>query len=279
MSKDTAQQGKVTFQETDLPVGELEIDPEIQRSFLKETKVQAYVKNWNDRACGRILVSRRVDRSIRVLDGWHRLEAKRRLTDNLGTIPVEMYTGLTKQEEAELFLDRNAGDKPTTIDRYRVSLVAGDFETTEIDKIVHAFGWKVTQNTGTHGLDGNLGCVVALRNLYRYSTRWGFEPNLLDMALRTIRRSWGNDAAAGQGHIITGIGRVIGEYGDRLNLDSFIERLRVYKGGPLGLSTTARQYASMKRMRLPMAVAELLVEEYNKGRGDKTRLSKWSKRA
>lgn len=267
----------VSMEEIDLKVSDLEVDPAVQRAYLKQYKVQEIMTKFDPKGVGRILVSQRKDRSLRVLDGWHRVEAVRRLTDNDGTIPAEVYKGLSLSQEAELFLLRNAGDRPTTIDRYRVSIIAGEPEAVEIDKLLHAFGWKVALTT-THTDHGSLSCVVALRNLYRRSVEGGHDPNLVHMSLLIISKAWGNDRFAGQGHIVTALGRVAGEYGDRLDLDILVDKLRHYKGGPLALTTAARQFASLRKMSLPMATADLIVETYNKGQGSRTRLHPWPKR-
>lgn len=261
--------------EEDLKVSELEIDPEIQRFMLNEQKVQRILTNFDPKAVRRILVSRRKDRSLRVLDGWHRLEVVRRLTDNAGTIPAEVYTGLSRQEEANLFLLANAGDKPNTIERYRVSLIAGDQEVSEIDKMVHAYGWKVGSFTDSNG---TLACVVALLNLYRFSVRHEQQPNLVQMALMIVTRAWGNEHSGAQGHLITAVGRIVGEYGDQLDVDKLIHVLRNWRNGPTGLSIQAKTYASTKRLRLPMATAEIIVDHYNAERGGK-KLRSWIRRA
>jgi hypothetical protein len=275
MSVDTAQKYPgVKREEVDVPVSELVVDPAVQRAFLSVPKIERIMKGFNPFALGRALVSQRADRSKVVLDGMHRREVVNRMTDGKGTLPVEMYTGLTREQEAQLFLDKNAGDKPNTIDRYRVGLVAGIEKIVEIDKLVHSYGWQVS----SFGGNGNLSCVVALQKLWDFSVENEKQPNLVQMALMVITRAWGTDAQGGQGHLVLGVGRVIGEYCDKLNVDTLIDRLRTYNGGPVSLTATARQYASMRKQALPMAVAELLVESYNKGLGAKTQLRKWNKR-
>lgn len=264
----------VVREELDVPVKDLIVDPQVQRAFLNMNKVERMMAKYNPLALGRALVSKRPDGSQVVLDGMHRRELQHRMFGDTATLPVEQYTGLTREQEAQLFLDRNAGDKPNTIDRYKVGLVAGIEKIVEIDKLVHAYGWTVSPFGGT----GNLSCVVALQNLWDFSVKEEKQPNLVQMALSIITKAWGTDAQGGQGHLITGIGRVVGEYGDQLSVDVLIDRLRNYSGGPVALSATARQYASMRKQALPMAVAELLVEAYNKGLGTKTQLRKWNKR-
>ncbi len=256
-------------------MADLSIDAKVQRSFLREDRVEKIVRNFNPHALGRIHVSLRKDRSIRVLDGWHRLTAVRRLTDNQGTIPATVFEGLTLQEEAKIFLDLNSGDRPTIIDRYKVSLVAGDEQTTAIDAILHAYGWQV----GPTGASGTISCVVAIQNLYRRSVAEDQDPNLLQLALIVIGGAWGDASDGAQAHLITGIGRFMGEYKDRVNLSRLIEVLRDYKDGPRGLTRAAKTLATAKGRKLPMVVAELLVDLYNRRLGDRNSLPSWTKRS
>jgi hypothetical protein len=269
--------------EEDILVNELEIDENVQRSLMSLSKINRFKAKWNPAAVGRILVSRRKDRSLRVLDGMHRVEAFRQLSDNTGFIPCEVYTGLTLEEEAELFLDKNAGDKPTPLDRYRVSVVGKLPVAIQVDAPIHAYGWTVAKySSGSGGgsdSDGQLNCVVALQRLYKLSEEREQDPNLLQEALRIIGRVWGTDRSAGQGFVITALGRMVLEYGARLNSDRLIEQLRDYKGGITRLNATARQMATSRNWKLPMSWADLAVETYNKGLAEKNRLPRWSKRA
>ena len=111
----------VRFSEATLKVGELTVDSRVQRSRLNENKVRKIYANFNRDALGVITVSYRKDKSYVVLDGMHRVEVVRRLTDNTGTMACHVLTGLSLEEEAEIFLDLNYSDKPTIIERYRVS--------------------------------------------------------------------------------------------------------------------------------------------------------------
>jgi hypothetical protein len=261
--------------DTDLAVSDLSIDPQVQRAFLRMDRVEKIKREFNPGALGRIHVSVRKDRSKRVLDGWHRLTAVRQLTDNMGTIPATVFEGLTLAEEAQTFLDLNSGDRPTVVDRYKVSLVAGDPEVVAIDTLLHAYGWQV----GPTGASGTVSCVVALQNLYRRSVAEAQEPNLLQLALIVIGKAWGDVSDGAQAHLITGIGRFMGEYKDRVKADRLIELLRDYEGGPRGLTQASKTFATAKKRKLPMAVAELLVDLYNTRLGPRNSLPAWNKRS
>lgn len=264
--------------EEDILVSDIEIDHNVQRDVLNMKKVERLKADWNPAAVGRILISRRKDRSLRCLDGMHRVQAWRELSDNLGEIPAEIYEGLSLEEEAELFLDRNAGDKPTPLDRYRVGVVGGLRIPSEVDKLIHAYGWAVSKYTKGLPGDGTLNCVVALQKLYVYSETQGFETNLLDSALKVIGRAWGTDQNAAQGFVITAVGRFMGEYNGVVDFDRLVHSLREYKGGIVQMIAAARSMANSRNWPLPSAFADLMVETYNKGLGGKSRLRRWTSR-
>lgn len=267
--------------EVDIEVYNLEIDHDVQREHMNEAKILRFVRGWNPAAVGRILVSRRRDGSYRVLDGMHRVEAWRRLSDGVGVIPCEVYEGLTIEQEAELFLDKNSGDRPTVLDRYRVAVRAGLPVAVQVDELIHAYGWTVSKygSKGSEGAgDGVMNAVAALQKLYRFSEERGHDPNLLQWALIVIGRVWGNERAAGQGFMVTAIGRMFGEYGEKINIDRLCDQLRNYKGGLIQLIAAARQQATTKNWALPMATADLIVETYNKGLGERNALPRWRRR-
>lgn len=264
--------------EEDVLVSDIEIDHDVQRAMINPRKIERFKRKWNPAAVGRVLLSRRKDRSLRCLDGMHRVQTWRELSDNLGSIPAEIYEGLSLEEEAELFLDRNAGDKPTPLDRYRVSVTGKLPVAIQVDQLVHAYGWSVSgYKAGGGGVQGQLSCVVALQKLYIYSEEHGHEPNLLQMALIVIRDTWGQETLAAQGFVITALGRMFGEYQDKLDKDRLVSALKDYKGGISQMISAARTMANSRNWRLPFALADLMVETYNKGLSGKNRLPRWTK--
>lgn len=264
----------VKMSETDMKVSDLEIDPNIQRAWVRMDRVETIKRNFNPLALGRIHVSFRRDRSYRVLDGWHRTIAVKELTDNIGTIPAFLYEGLTVAQEADMFLLLNSGERPTAYDRYKVSLFAKDPESLAIDEILHSLGWAMSNQPG----NGHVSCVRTVQQLYRRSVAFEEEPNLVHMALMLINRAWGSSDEAAQAHILMGLGRLWQEYKDRINVDRLVNILREIEGGPQGLTTAARNLANLKRRKLSMAVAEFVVDSYNVRLGPKSSLPQWSKR-
>jgi hypothetical protein len=250
------------FEDQWMNVNELEVDRRVQRTARRTSRVEYLVKNWNDDHAGLVYVSHRANGANVIIDGDHRNEAKRILTDNNGQIFCRVFEGLTLAEEGAMFIDLNPGNTPSVIDKYRVDVTREEEQATRIDGIVHGRGFTVDNNAA----NAHINAVNALRALDNLSIKIEAEPHLLDMTLLVISRAWGNDRFGVQSATLTGIGRLISEHGARIDLDVLIDKLRGYKGGPQGLLAQARQLASIRGIKASMAVADLITSEYNRGR-------------
>ena len=249
------------FTEQWLPVGDLDIDRTIQRFKLDNRKVERIVRKFNPAAPGVITVSKRGPVTYIVLDGMHRVEAVRRLTDNQGTILAHVFEDLSEPEEAQMFLDLNAGNQPNIIEKFLVRQVAEDPTALEIARIVGAYGWKV--RVGHNVAD--IQCVGTLERIYLRSEKKGADPNYLQLAIMVITHAWGMEPEGVHAAVVEGIAAMFEEYGDTLDPSTLERKMKSYKGGPKGLHTAASTLASTLNIRVPMAVADILVGAYNKG--------------
>ena len=269
-----------TYTEKELGVNELEIDRRVQRSGLDRAKVERMLRDWNPAAIGVITVSHRTTGAkgdpgtFVIVDGQHRWETKRRLTDNAGTIPCRIFEGLTVQEEAQMFLDLNATNQVRLIDKFKVRLTREDPAAVEISGILSAYGWVVSPVPA----NGHINAVGVLERVYRLSVKEDHEPNLVQSTILVLTRAWGNNRLGAQAVIFEGVARLIAEHRDRVDLDLLINKMKEIQGGPLTFHAEATQLAALRHGKVSMAVAEKLVELYNKGRRVKT-LPPWNKRS
>jgi hypothetical protein len=260
-----------------IPVSRLEIDRRVQRHGLNKTKVTRMVKNWNPDAVGVIHVSRRKDRSEIILDGQHRHEACRIKTDNQGEMECHVYEGLTLAEEAQMFLDLNDTTQPPIIDKFKVLLHTDSEEGDDarnVSELLGAYGWTISNVAAP----GHVNCVKIVQRMYELSKKIGAEPNLIQATILTISRAWGNDRLGVQGPVFEGIARMYARDGSKIDHDHLIDVLKLYRGGPMSLISEAQQLAAIRKGKVAMAVAEVLVEAYNKGRRTKT-LDVWQARS
>lgn len=270
---------KPTFTEVDVPVSELEIDEGIQRDRLDLGKVRRIKANLNPAALGVVTVSRRTtpngtERAKIVIDGWHRLQAIKELTDNTGSIRCHVFENLTAEQEAQMFLDLNAGNQPNILTKFRVRLVAKDPIAIGIDQLTKSYGLVVQPGIN----EGSIQCIGALERVWKRSESEEMEPNLLQLTLAALTKAWGKDRFAIQAVMIEGVAAFLAEYGDRVEFDRLVQRLKAYEGGPMVLHSSASQYAANRNGRVTMAVADLVTDNYNKGLGPNKRLPAWRHR-
>jgi hypothetical protein len=261
-----------------LPVSELEVDPEVQRDHVDWRKIERMKRDFNEDSLGIITVSRRttprgVERAKIILDGQHRHIVVKELTENQGTVLCRVFDGLTPQEESWIFLQLNAGNQPNLLDKFRQRLRADEPVAVAIDQLTKQFGLVVEPGGNT----GQVQCVGALQRVYLNSLKHEFEPNLLDLTLRAITNAWGAEPQGTQAVIVEGISLFLAKHGAKIDFEFFVEKLRSYKGGALGLHTNARANAATRGSRMPHSVADLLTDWYNKG-GKRTKLPVWAAR-
>jgi uncharacterized protein DUF6551 len=261
------------FVEEEIQTRDLEVDPRIQRDALNYKKVERIVRNFNPAALQIVTVSRRNAVTHVILDGWHRWQAVKELTDNQGTILCHVYEKLTSAEEAQLFLDLNYANQPTLLEKFRARIVAEDPIAMGISDLVHSYGWTVSAAP----TNGNIQAVGALERIYNRSVAADADPNYLQMTLLIITRAWGSDRFGAQAVLLEGLSSFYSVHQDQIDLDRLINKLQLYPNGPQGLHSDATQLSSVRRGQVAMSVAELVTDDYNKGKTSK-RLPVWKKR-
>jgi hypothetical protein len=265
---------KANFTEEWIPVSDLEIDRSVQRDHLDLRKIERMVKNFNEAALGVIIVSRRNRVTNIVIDGMHRTQAVKEVTDNTGKVLCHVFHDLSRKDEAQMFLDLNAGTQPTLIDKYKKRLITEDPVAVGIDELLRAYGFTIDNNNQ----NGSVNAVGAVERVYTKSLRLEAEPNLLQLILISVTHAWGTDRDGVNASILDGLGAFFAVHGSNLDLDRFKRKLEAYKGGPMGLLTDARSLAAIRKGKISMAVAELLTDDYNKGAKTKF-LQKWNQRS
>lgn len=238
-----------------LPVQDLIVDPNVQRA-LDRSRASRIAEELDMHAIGVITVSRRTNGSYHVVDGQHRVEALRLAGGDNEKVTCRIFDGLTIEGEAKLFRLLNNTTKLQAIDKFRVRVVEGEPTAVDISQILAAHGWKVNlQSTA-----GYFSAVAAAERIY-LRDRDAFERTIV-----TVTRAWGHDAAAVDGRLVEGIGLVYARYGDALGDADLVEKLARYPGGPGHLLGNARGMKDLMRITLVVAVADIVVELYNKGR-------------
>lgn len=246
---------------TTVNLAELHIDPTVQREEGVDTRrVMRMAHDFDPQALGVIIVSQREDGAKIVLDGMHRCagarEAKHR--DPLNAI---VYTGLSREDEAALFLRYNNKKDPSAVSKFRARLVMGDPVAADIAAILDRHGWEITSN----GADGAAHAATAIELVYvkgAGALKVGAYPEVLDKTFGTLTSAWGHDETSAHQHIVAGIAQLYARFGTAVDVDKLVRELQ---------GTTARRLVGQaKALRdaqggtVPAALAKYLTSMHNR---------------
>lgn len=244
-------------------VSDLNIDPEAQRK-LSSAWVKAHIDEFDVDQLGYIVVNRREDDKMYVVDGQHRVELMRAVGWGDQLIHAEMFSGLSQREEAELFNARNDRRAVRKFDHFRIAATAGDEMACEIYAIVQSVGLTISDQQ----TDGSVAAVDKLEKIYNgagiTSVREG--KNALSRTLAVIKSAWGNSSAGFNGALLHGIGLVQLRYNGAIDQKALATKLAPIKGGAPGLLGNARALREMSGRPVHHCVASIVVDVYNKGR-------------
>ena len=267
--------GRHTSKFGTVAVSDLNIDPSAQRR-LSTQWVKERVDSFDVDQLGYIVVNKRADGKLYVVDGQHRRELMCAVGLGDQRVHAEIFEGLTQKEEALLFRARNDRRAVRKFDLFRVSVTAGDARACEISAVVSGLGLVISDQQG----DGCVSAVDALENIYEgggiASSREG--RSALGRTLSTIKESWGTSAAGFNGALLHGIGLVQLRYNGSIDQKAMATKLGPVKGGAPGLLGNARSLREMSGRPVHHCVAAIVVDLYNKGRRA-GRIDDWESRS
>ncbi len=257
-----------------LPVGEIEVDPTIQRP-LNVAWAEKIGRDLDPDLIGVIHVSRRANGNHVAIDGQHRLYGIKNIFGNNGTlVECKVYEGLNRAQEAALFVGLNDFRRPTAVDVFLKNVVAKDAAAVAISEAARACGFRVDRVKA----DGTINAVGALMEVF-----YGFidlrdphmtdetranaaNPALLRSTLTVIRDAWGGTSDSTNGAILSGIGRLLAARQRVMDVPDLSRKLSLYPGGPTALVGAAAGRRSLTGGKVGVNLAEVCLDLYNKGR-------------
>lgn len=266
MSNPKPTEARVTYLMVERKVGDLWVDPNVQRS-LRKARVTTMAANFQPNALGVLTTSFRSPKRIHVIDGQHRYRAAEAAayTDTIQTME---YHGLTIPEEAALFRLLNATEKVSAIDQFLIACVEQDPAAMQLAGFISDHGWAV----GGSATEARLSAIGSLERVYKLS------PEAADATLAVLTKAFGHRPAAVQGSLVEGVGRMLARYGvgqGGVELDDLAKRLAGVAGGPDGLVGNARGQQMTRTGNLSTHVARIVTLIYNQRRRS-TALPEWS---
>lgn len=254
----------------EIPANLLMIDPQVQRK-LDPRRVDKIASAWDDLMVGVITVSKRANGDHVVLDGQTRMHAFRQVCGAGTVLPMtaQVHEGLTRQEEAEIFLKHNDRKAVNSRDRFRLAVVAGEEWAIDISAVLAKYDWSprgVSVDGQQHRqFDG----VVAAEKIYRAGGA-----DALERTFTTIENAWGRaNRDAVSAHMLYGLGQFHSRHPDlsSKNVHALVKKLsKIPSGQFIGEITADRRRFSKS---LAVAAYAYVVDLYNKGRGEEHRLT------
>jgi hypothetical protein len=149
----------------------LSIDGIYQRSPDNEASrrlIASIATKFDWRLCAPLVVSRRTDEALIIIDGQHRWLAASRRND-IPQLPCCVFRYANTEEEARMFILANRARKPMNrLDDYFAALAAADEDALEIQQLVMDAGLQVARNTSsTAWRPGEIAFTAAIANSVR----------------------------------------------------------------------------------------------------------------
>jgi len=258
----TSPETRVTHHIVERKVGDLWVDPQVQRA-VKKARVDAMAGDFHPEALGVLTTSYRSPDRIHVVDGQHRYRAAEAAAHE-GVILTNEYRGLTLAEEAALFRLLNKTEKVSPIDQFLVACIEQRPEALALARVLKDNGWSLASSASA----GKMSAIRALERVYAMS------PDAAAATVATLTVAFGHAPNGVQGSMIEGLGRVLARYGTDVDLTDMAKRLASSPGGPDGLVGYARGQKLARTGNLSTQVAWAIVNLYNQRRRT-TALPEW----
>jgi hypothetical protein len=153
-----------------IPVDGLQVDDRYQRSVTDHTSsalIKRIATAWDWTLAQVLVVARRPDSALMVIDGQHRLAAAKRRTD-IPHLPCVVIDTNSIEQEAQTFLKINKERKPVSaLAGFHALVAAGNPAAVDIKAIVMDCGFRIGNHTNiSNAPDMTLVCVAALTRGY-----------------------------------------------------------------------------------------------------------------
>jgi hypothetical protein len=245
-----------------VPIANMKTNPLAQRE-INQARVDRLAATFDIEQIGVPTVSERAG-SFYIIDGQHRIEALREIGWGDQQIQCWTYTGLSEQDEAEMFLKLNDTLAVDAYWKFKVGVEAGRETETDIDRIVRSCRLVVTRDQ----LPGSIRAVGTLVRVYR---RAGAA--VLARTLCIIRDAFGD--AGFEAIVIDGIAYLCQRYNGDLDVAEAVKALSDVNGGVNGLINQAEKLRLKTGETKGHCVAAAAVEIINSRKSRKKVPSYW----
>lgn len=176
-----------------VPVDRLHVDDTYQRatdSPASRAIIVWMIKQWDWSLCQPLVVARRPDGTLWILDGQHRHAGAVERGD-IAFLPCVILSSLDREGEARTFVKLNTErQKLNQAEIFHGMLAAGDADAKEVQVLLDKAGWRVVRSSGTDNWKpGDLQCAPMLVKALKAK---GADP--VQFALNTLRAAYADVA-------------------------------------------------------------------------------------
>lgn len=191
------------------PLDRLNVDPAYQRATdgpRSRQLIARMVKEWNWALCQPLVVARRADGSLWILDGQHR-HAGAAARGDIPFLPCVVQSSLDVAGEARTFVQLNTErQKLTQAEVFHGQLAAGDPDAKAVQQLLDDTGWKVVRHSTTTSYHpGDLECAPMLVKTFAFRGH-----DTVRFALTTLRAAYPNKTVRVAATLLKGLLDVFG---------------------------------------------------------------------
>ncbi len=188
---------------------------------VEQKDVDQIIREWSGRELSPVVVSFR-DGRFNVLDGQHRIEAMRQMAGGRDVIvPCIIHTGMTYEEEADMYAKLDTNKKRLTPRQYTKAIVeaGSDAEAIEIKRLVEdgGFTWALDVPTGE---PYEISPIRALTDAYRLLGGTAFS-----RMLALLAGTWQGTPHSLRASILSGMALFLKTYETEVSDRDFIRRM------------------------------------------------------
>lgn len=253
---DAADAGKIEV----LTIDELNVDGTYQRE-LDPGLVNRIAQHWDMAAAGPIVVSRRHDGSMWIVNGQHRAAGAKQAGET--EILAQVVHGLDRAGEALLRLKGNTRRGDTAMERFRAQVASENPESLAIVELCERFETRINYRPNEHK---GINSVSAVEDLFRRD-----DGVLLTRVLEVIQDAWGEVGGKNVSvHSLKGIAWFLERHSAEANRERLVDRMR--SAGRDEIERKARSHKAAQGGAMWVNTYRALVEEYNHRLPDSKRL-------
>lgn len=187
---------------------QLQIDADYQRSLEtgpSQTLIRRIAMFWDWGLCQPLIVARRADGGLYVVDGQHRLAAAK-LRKDIWQLPCVVASFRNAADEAASFVALNQSRRPLgALDIFRASVLAGDETAVAVVDALAAAGLEVAKKTNNQIM--KVGAICNVGGLQRVLRVEG--PAVLAAALDVLAQSFKGQVLRYAGSLFPGIAAIV----------------------------------------------------------------------